>query len=292
MECIKSFETYLKTEKKVSDNTFSSYMRDVNQFADFARAQGADLLSADEALVSGYLAFQEANGRSAATITHSASSLSCFFQFLQKAGLLEDNPARRVPRRKVERKLPEILTDAEVELFLSQAKCDSLKGCRNKAMLEVLYATGLRVSELIALNVDDLDLSGGFVRCAGAKGNRTVPLYPKAIRALEKYLAGARPLMVAGPEVEALFVNRSGARMSRQGFWKIIKQYRDQAQIKKEITPYTLRHSFAAHLLANGADLRSVQEMLGHSDPSTTQFYTRLVDKKLKSVYEKAHPRA
>ena len=193
---------------------------------------------------------------------------------------------------KVERKLPQVLTSKEVELFLDQPECTDLKGYRDRAMLELLYATGIRVSELIDLNVSDLNLPGGVLRCESKGKARVIPLYPAAIRALNEYLNTVRPQLIDDPGEEALFVNMSGERMSRQGFWKLIKFYQEKAGIHKDITPHTLRHSFAAHLLENGADLHSIQEMLGHADISSTQVYSKLVDQELKSVYRKAHPRA
>jgi integrase/recombinase XerD len=184
------------------------------------------------------------------------------------------------------------LTGKEVELFLEQPECVDPKGFRDRAMLELLYATGIRVSELISLDLDDLNLPGGVLRCRGKGKERTIPLYPAAVRALSEYVKNVRPLLLESPEETALFVNMNGERMSRQGFWKLIKYYQEKAGIQKEITPHTLRHSFAAHLLENGADLRSIQEMLGHADISSTQIYSRLLNQKLKDVYKKAHPRA
>ena len=202
------------------------------------------------------------------------------------------NPARGIAPAKVERKLPQILTSKEVELFLEQPDPADAKGCRDKAMLELLYATGIRVSELISLDLAHLNLSAGFIRCPGRGKERIIPLYQTAVRALGDYVEHVRPQMVERPDTSALFVNMSGERMSRQGIWKIIKHYQEKAGIQKDITPHTLRHSFAAHLLENGADLRSIQEMLGHADISSTQIYAQLVNQKLKDVYNKAHPRA
>ena len=207
-------------------------------------------------------------------------------------GLADQNPAKGVAPAKVERKLPQVLTGKEVELFLEQPECTDLKGYRDRAMLELLYATGIRVSELIALDLSDLNLPGGVLKCRSKGKERMIPLYPAAIRALQEYVHNIRPQLVEDPDEPALFVNMSGERMSRQGFWKLIKYYQEKAGIQKDITPHTLRHSFAAHLLENGADLRSIQEMLGHADISSTQIYSRLLNQKLKDVYQKAHPRA
>ena len=191
-----------------------------------------------------------------------------------------------------EKKLPQILTGKEVELLLAQPACVEPKGIRDKAMLEVMYATGIRVSEMIDLNVDDVNLDLGIIKCSSAKKSRIIPLYPAALRALAAYIKEVRPVMLQDPSDSALFVNISGSRMSRQGFWKILKQYQAKAGIEREITPHTLRHSFAVHLLENGADLGSLQELMGHSDISSTQMYAHLVSPRLRSVYDKCHPKA
>ena len=194
--------------------------------------------------------------------------------------------------RELAEKVCTLLTSKEVELFLEQPDPRDAKGCRDKAMLELLYATGIRVSELINLNLEHLNLSAAFLRCVDRKKERIIPLYPTAVRALGDYIDHVRPQLIEHPEERALFVNMNGSRMSRQGFWKIIKHYQELAGIQKDITPHTLRHSFAAHLLENGADLRSIQEMLGHADISSTQIYSHMVKQKLQDVYHKAHPRA
>ena len=191
-----------------------------------------------------------------------------------------------------EKKLPQILNGKEIELLLAQPVCVDAKGFRDKAMLETMYATGIRVSELIDLNIDDLNLSQGVIKCSGAKKSRIIPLYPAALRALSIYVREVRETMIAEADEQALFVNVNGSRMSRQGFWKILKHYQATARIEKEITPHTLRHSFAVHLLENGADLNSLQELMGHSDISSTQLYTQMINQKLKSVYDKCHPKA
>ena len=239
-----------------------------------------------------YAAALTRKGRSAATVTRSIASIKSFYSCLVTLGIMDHNPAKGVVPAKVERKLPQILTGKEVELLLEQPECTDLKGYRDRAMLELLYATGIRVSELIALDVDDLNLSAGMLRCASKGKERVIPLYQTAVRALSEYLHRVRPQLVESPSETALFVNMSGDRMSRQGFWKLIKYYQEKAGIEKDITPHTLRHSFAAHLLENGADLRSIQEMLGHADISSTQIYSRLLNQRLKDVYHTAHPRA
>ena len=191
-----------------------------------------------------------------------------------------------------EKKLPQVLTGREVELLLSQPSSSDAKGLRDKAMLEIMYATGMRVTELIELNTEDVNLDLGIVKCVSNKKNRSIPLYPAALKALSNYVRDIRSGMIASADEQALFVNIGGVRMSRQGFWKILKHYQSAAHIEKEITPHTLRHSFAVHLLENGADLASLQELMGHSDISSTQLYTHLINQKVKSVYEKCHPKA
>ena len=286
------YEDYLKNEKQASANTVSSYLRDVRQFAREMEEREIPLTEVLSQDVEEYAHDLTRKGKSPATVTRSVASIKSFYNCLISRGEIDRNPAKGVVPAKVERKLPQILTGKEVELFLEQPECTDLKGYRDRAMLELLYATGIRVSELIGLNLEHINLSAGFIRCVSRDKERIIPLYPAAIRALSDYLEHVRPQMLEHPDEPALFVNMSGERMSRQGFWKIIKHYQEKAGIQKEITPHTLRHSFAAHLLENGADLRSIQEMLGHADISSTQIYTQIVSQKLKDVYNKAHPRA
>ncbi len=292
-ELLARYETYLAEEKHSSANTLSSYLRDLRQFAEYLDMTGQGALQeAQQDTISAYVAYLGTRGKSASTITRSLASLKSFYGWLMERGEIASNPARGVAAAKAERHYPEILTAREVELFLDQPQCVDAKGFRDHAMLELLYATGIRVSELIELNVDDLNLSAGFLRCTGRGRERIIPLYPAAVRALGDYLRGVRPRLIADEDETALFVNMNGERMSRQGFWKIVKHYQEAAGITKDITPHMLRHSFAVHLLENGADLRSIQEMLGHADISSTQIYTHVVKNQLKDVYKKAHPRA
>ncbi len=292
-ELLLAYGEYLKIEKSASANTVSSYLRDVNQFASAMEGKGLDLTQVLPQDVEDYANGLLRRGKSPATVTRSMASIKSFFHYLMDRGLVDRNPAKGVSPAKVERKLPQVLTGREVELFLEQPQCTDLKGYRDRAMLELLYATGIRVSELIALDVDDLNLRSQMLVCYGQNGKvRQIPLYTAAARALEDYLHNARPHLVNTPDETALFVNMSGERMSRQGFWKLIKYYQEKAGIQKDIPPHTLRHSFAAHLLENGADLRSIQEMLGHADISSTQIYSKLVNQKIKDVYQRAHPRA
>ncbi len=292
MELLKGYENYLITEKNASANTLSSYLRDVGQYLSWLESEGLPVEMTVQDDVEQYIKHLSSAGRSVATVTRSLASLKSFYSYLIGAGLASANPAKGITPAKVERKLPEVLTNKEVDLFLDQPDPRDPKGCRDKAMLELLYATGIRVSELIGLDLEHVNLSVGFIRCSSRGKERIIPIYPAAVRALTDYIDRVRPQMIERPDEKALFVNMGGERMSRQGFWKIIKHYQEKAGIQKDVTPHTLRHSFAAHLLENGADLRSIQEMLGHADISSTQIYAQLVSQKLKDVYNKAHPRA
>ncbi|MCI8740446.1 MAG: site-specific tyrosine recombinase XerD [Oscillibacter sp.] len=293
MDDITRYSTYLEREKRASRNTVTSYLRDINQFADYLkRSQRCSLRQAKVEMVQGYMNWMLNDGKSAASVTRFLASVKSFYNFLLAEGSVDANPAKGLTAARAERKYPEILTSREVETFLDQPRCVDAKGFRDHAMLELLYATGIRVSELISLNLDDLNLSAGFIRCRSKGKERIIPLYHTAVKALQDYVKNIRPHLIADNGEEALFVNMSGERMSRQGFWKIIKCYQEKAGIEKDITPHTLRHSFAVHLLENGADLRSIQEMLGHADISSTQIYTHVVKRQLKDVYQKAHPRA
>ena len=293
LDLVTAYENYLSKVKKASGNTVSSYMRDIRQFSDWlSTQQDVAILDATQLNISDYLAHLEQEGRSGATISRSLASLKNFYAYLVSSGFLESTPVVQIHVDRGEKKLPQILTGREIELLLAQPICVDAKGFRDKAMLEVMYATGIRVSELIELNEDDVNLEMGIIKCAGSKKSRAIPLYPGALRALSIYMKEIRGSMLSVPGEKALFVNVSGVRMSRQGFWKILKHYQSTAHIDKEITPHTLRHSFAVHLLENGADLDSLQELMGHSDISSTQMYTHMINQKLKSVYAKCHPKA
>ena len=291
-DIIMRYEDYLVHTKHASDNTIASYMRDLRQYASYLGSEGIDVLDADQMVVSSYMGNMKACGKSAATISRALASIKSLYIFAIQNHEIEENPIQNIKIDKAEKKLPQILTGKEVELLLQQPKVSEMNGCRDKAMLEVLYATGIRVSELIGLNIDDVSLPGSFIRCESGEKMRIIPIYPEALQAPREYIETVRPKMIAVPTEHSLFVNVSGERMSRQGFWKIIKYYQEKAHIEKDITPHTLRHSFAAHLLENGADLRSIQQMLGHSDISSTQVYTQLVKQNLKAVYNKYHPKA
>jgi integrase/recombinase XerD len=292
-ELIKKYEKHLSEERKASKNTLASYLRDVRQMSSYINTRlGVSLEGATEDILGEYIAWQRNSGKSVATVSRSIASIRNFYNYLVSSGVVANNPAKKLVPDKNTHKLPQILTSKEVEILLEQPVCNDVKGYRDRAMLELLSATGIRVSELIALNVNDVNISAAVIRCRGRDRDRVIPLYPAAIKALAEYVEFIRPQMVSDPEEPSLFVNINGERMSRQGFWKIIKSYQSKAKIEKSITPHTLRHSFAAHLLENGADLRSIQEMLGHADISSTQIYSQLVKKQLKDVYNKAHPRA
>ena len=294
LDLIQAYENYLIKVKQASANTVSSYIRDIRQFSQWLSDTGIpDVISVDQEGIRSYLEYLRAQGRSSATVSRSLASLKNFYVYIVSTGFLEISPIPSdVHIERGEKKLPHILTGKEVEMLLAQPVCTDAKGYRDKAMLEVMYATGIRVSELIELNVEDVNLDLGSIKCSHAKKSRAIPLYPAALRALSIYMRNVRVGMVSDPAEKALFVNVGGARMSRQGFWKILKQYQYKAGIEKEITPHTLRHSFAVHLLENGADLSSLQELMGHSDISSTQIYTHMINQKLKSVYEKCHPKA
>lgn len=294
LDLIQAYENYLKKVKQASGNTVSSYMRDIRQFSEWLRGrEDADILHATQRNISDYLNSLQQQEKSGATISRTLASLKNFYNYVVSNGFLEISPVTSdIHVDRGEKKLPQILTGREVELLLSQPVATDSKGMRDKAMLEVMYATGIRVTELIDLDLEDVNLELGILKCGSTKKIRAIPLYPAALHALTAYLQKARSLLVTDPSEKALFVNVSGARMSRQGFWKLLKSYQNKAGIEKEITPHTLRHSFAVHLLENGADLGSLQELMGHSDISSTQMYTQMVNQKIKNVYEKCHPKA
>lgn len=291
-ELLASFEAYLIHTKHASENTVASYMRDVRQYSQYVEGiLQEELLAVSHDEVVAYTDWMSGHGKSAASVQRSLASIKNLYQYAALTGQCQENPARNIKVEKTEKKLPQILTGKEVELLLQQPQLTDFKGYRDKAMLELLYATGIRVSELINLDLSHVNTSAGFIR-VGEEKERIIPLYPAAVKALRVYIAEIRPQMIADPQQKSLFVNMNGERMTRQGFWKIIKSYQEKAGIQKQITPHTLRHSFAAHLLENGADLRSIQEMLGHSDISSTQIYAQIVKQNIKNVYEQCHPKA
>ncbi len=294
LDLISAYENYLTKVKQASANTVFSYLRDIRQFEHWlSEEEKLTVLDAAEVNIRGYLAHLQQEGRSAATVSRVFASLKNFYAYLVSTGFLVDSPVTgqiHIPRG--EKKLPQVLTSDQVDKLLAQPAPVDTKGIRDKAMLEVLYATGIRVTELIDLNLDDFSPELRSLKVGTGKKTRSIPLYPAALRALMLYLQEARSVMIADPSENALFVNVSGSRMSRQGFWKILKAYQAKAGIDQEITPHTLRHSFAVHLIENGADLSSVKELMGHSDISSTQMYTHMINQKIKSVYDKCHPKA
>ena len=290
-ETIQSFTDYLQTEKKASKNTEVSYQSDLRKLAVFLKEHGIEKPEQMNATVlNSYLLYLEREHFSPATISRSIAAIHMFCQYACQEGIMVSDPSKALQPPKVERKMPEILSIAEVDLLLRQPKTDTPKGIRDKAMLEMLYATGIRVSELIHLKTQDVNLMMDYITCRDEK-ERIVPFGGLAKKALEQYLGSARAALMHGREDDVLFVNCSGGPMSRQGFWKILKSYAKSAGITADITPHTLRHSFATHLLQNGADLKSVQEMMGHADISTTQMYLHLGVNKIRDVYRKTHPR-
>lgn len=290
---VQNFVDFLEKDKRLSLNTLQSYRRDIEQYFQYLHEINLqNIANSNKTTVIAYLMYLQKKGRATSTISRNLASIRSFYQYIAKKKLIDQDPTAELESPKVEKKLPQILSTEEVELLLEQPQCVDLKGYRDKAMLELLYATGIRVTELIQLDVQDLNIDLAFIRCNKGTRERVIPIGSIAIAALKEYLSKSRPLLIQNNDEQALFVNINGGRLTRQGFWKIIKQYKNMAQINKDITPHTLRHSFAAHLLENGADLRSIQEMLGHSDISSTQIYAQIAKNKLKEVYKKSHPRA
>ena len=290
---VKEYTSFMTDIRHKSLNTVESYKRDVTQYISYLDGTGVtDISSTTKTTVLSYLLYLQKEGRASSPVSRTLASLRSYYLFMMQNGVVKSNPTSNLEAPHVEKKIPKILSGEEVELLLEQPKnCDN-KGIRDKAMLELLYATGIRVSELINLDVSDVNVPMSFVRCKGGKKERIIPMGHQAKDALENYINNVRKYMVKDENETALFVNCSGARLSRQGFWKLIKYYQHIAGIETDITPHTLRHSFAAHLLENGADLHSIQEMMGHADISSTQVYSRMMNSKIKDVYAKAHPRA
>lgn len=294
-ETINVFLQYLMIERGLAQNTIQAYKRDLYQYVQYL--QQIEQLSSFDLVqrvhIVSYLKFLQEKGRKSTTIARQLASIRTFHHFLVREEKVTSDPTAYLETPKLERKLPQVLSEEEVQALLSVPNTTTIFGIRDQAMLEVLYATGIRVSELVQLNVDDIHLQMGFLRCLG-KGNkeRIVPLGKVAIRAISHYLQTGRPALLKKEQTPALFLNHHGRRLTRQGFWKLLKQMAQKANIQKTLTPHTLRHSFATHLLENGADLRAVQEMLGHVDISTTQMYTHVTKTHLKDVYKQFHPRA
>lgn len=293
LQKIEEFVDYLTNVKRASKNTIASYKRDLVKLNNFLiDLKLSDLSEVTSTDLNSYILMIEKQGMSSATVSRNIASVKAFFIYLLKQGVVKEDPSETLKPPKIEKKAPVVLTIEEINLLLDQPSGTAPKEVRDKAMLELLYATGIRVSELISLRVKDVNLSMNFLQCRDGNKERVIPFTNETKFALENYLQNARESMCKG-EQEYLFTNCQGAPMTRQGFWKIIKYYSAKAGIKKDITPHTIRHSFAMHLVSNGADLKAVQEMLGHSDISTTQIYVKTnMNTKIKEVYDKAHPRA
>ena len=289
---VKLFLEFLQNDKKVSDNTLQSYRRDIVYFTKYVEEGNMNYAKLNEEDIKDYLQHLQEVGKKSSTVSRHLASIRSFYQFLVKNKKVKVDPTNNIQSPKVEKRVPSVLTAQEVELLLDQPKDIDLKGTRDKAMLEFAYATGMRVTEIISLNIEDVNLEEGYVVCKTGSKERNIPLGTMSLKALKEYVEEARPVLIRDESIKALFVNINGQRLTRQGFWKIVKFYKEQAHITKDITPHVLRHSFATHLLQNGADLKAIQTMLGHSDISSTQVYMQFQSDGLKNVYRKAHPRA
>lgn len=289
---IKLFLEFLQKDKKLSSNTLQSYKRDITQYESYINEENLQYLKVTKEDIKKYIEHLKNIGKKTSTISRNLASIRSFYQYLVRIKKVKEDPTEGIQSPKVEKRVPSVLSSKEVELLLEQPKAVDLKGIRDKAMLEFAYATGMRVTEIINLNIDDVNLKEGYVSCNNANKQRNIPLGAISINALKEYIKKARPYLIKSEDEKSLFVNINGKRLTRQGFWKIVKFYKEQAHIDKEITPHVLRHSFATHLLQNGADLKAIQVMLGHSDISSTQVYMQFQDEGLKNIYKKAHPRA
>lgn len=288
------YMSYLKVNRELSKNTIESYSRDLYQFNDYIKEHNInDYLKVNRTVILTYLMFLQKSGKSTSTVSRNLASLRRFYQYLLNNGYTSEDPTINLKSPKQEKKIPNILTTKEIEILLDQPSLKTCKGVRDKAMLELLYAAGIRVSEIISLNIDDVNLTLGYILCSkDTSYERVIPIGKYSVEILKTYINIHRQKFTEDKSEKALFLNYLGSRLSRQGFWKLIKTYTKKANINKRITPHTIRHSFAVHLLQNGADLKSVQEMLGHSDISTTQIYTQVKKNNIKEVYKKTHPRA
>ena len=289
---LKLFFEFLENDKKLSDNTLQSYKRDIKQFKEYLNQKGKDYSNITKEDMKEYIEHLQSIGKKASTISRCIASIRSFYQYELKNKKVEQDPTDQIQSPKIEKRVPSVLTSKEVALLLEQPKDVDLKGIRDKAMLEFAYATGMRVTEIISLNLEDVNIEEGYVTCKNGSKQRNIPLGTMSLKALKEYIENARGILIKDESEKSLFVNINGKRLTRQGFWKILKYYKEQAHITKDITPHVLRHSFATHLLQNGADLKAIQTMLGHSDISSTQVYMQFQDEGLKNIYKKAHPRA
>lgn len=293
-ELLNHYLEFLTVERGLSKNTINSYKRDLKSYIGFLKMQKInDINYTTRTVIVSYLLLMQKKGKASSSISRACAAIKSFYHFLVMERLIEKDPTLNLDTPKLEHRLPRVLTLNEVEQLLNQPDTSVIWGFRDKTMLELLYATGIRVSELILIKVEDLNVEMGFLRCFG-KGSkeRIVPVGSVALKYLDIYINEVRPKFLKEQDNGILFLNHLGKGLTRQGFWKIIRKYAQKAGIEKHITPHTLRHSFATHLLENGADLRSVQEMLGHADISTTQIYTHITRSKIKEVYDRTHPRA
>ena len=289
---LKDYSEYLSTVKRSSNNTIESYVRDIRAFLSYSEINSLDIIAVTSEDIKEYLDYLERIGKNHSTQVRNLASIRSFYEFLLYSDMVVSNPTKSIKLKKCETKLPEILTQKEVDILLSQPNVSTLRGCRDKAMLELLYATGLRVTELIDLDLSDINLQIGIVVCHSKNTERIVPIYKSAVKSIENYLNNVRNSLVADKSEKSLFVNMNGSRMTRQGFWKIIKAYAESGGIQKTITPHTIRHSFATHLLENGAGIKDIKEMLGHSGISSTQVYSQIIKQKYENTYTKFHPKA
>ena len=289
---IKLFLDFLENDKKLVSNTLQSYKRDILQYQEYVEENNINYLKVNSNTIKSYFEYLSDAGKKKSTISRNLASIRSFYQFLVRTKKIKKDPTSGVQSPKLEKKVPNILTAKEVELLLEQPKDVDLKGIRDKAMLEFAYATGMRVTEIISLDINDVNFKDNYVTCKSGHKKRIIPLGNLSMKALNEYVKSSRPYLIKDENTKALFVNINGKRLTRQGFWKIVKYYKEQANITKDITPHVLRHSFATHLLQNGADLKAIQTMLGHSDISSTQVYMQFQNENLKEIYKKAHPRA
>ena len=289
---ISNFLEFIQNDKKASDNTLQSYKRDIAQYQKYVEINRINYVKVDDEQILKYLDYMKSLGKKSSTISRSLASIRAFYQYLLRNKKIKRDPTEGIQSPKIDKRVPTVLSAQEVELLLEQPKSIDLKGIRDKAMLEFAYATGMKVTEIISLDLGDINFEEGLVMCKTGEKQRNIPLGKLSKEALKDYVENARPIIIKDDSVKALFVNTNGQRLTRQGFWKIVKYYKEQAHITKDITPHVLRHSFATHLLQNGADLKSIQLMLGHSDISSTQVYMQFQDESLQNIYKKAHPRA
>ena len=290
---LNNYYVYLRDVKRSTNNTLQAYKRDLDKFVNYANVNGIlDFADVDSDTIADFKVYLSGLGLSSPSVSRTLSSLRGLYQYLISAGECDNNPAKAIHNDKVEKKELMVLTSKEVELLLSQPDISDIKGLRDKAMLEILYATGIKVSELIGLQMEDVNLQLSFIRCGSGDKERFIPIYPLAAKTIAMYLEKSRKFFVTQPNEKSLFVNVTGEKMTRQGFWKILKAYASAANIKKDITPHALRNSFATHLLENGADIHDIQVILGHSDIASTQRYAQFLRNKMKNSYIKFHPRA